>query len=485
MNEIRLSASHYGELHRHLFRADRDEHGALLLAGFRSRATGEGVLTVREVHLLTPEEFPPGTHGYRQFSAPALARLGNRAADQNLALISVHSHPGSGSATGLSHDDLAAHERVFPHLLDITGAEVVGGVALGEDSAAGELWRSDGGRDQLQRLRVIGANTSFITPRPTRGVRGFDDRFDRQVRLFGSAGQERLRKLHVAVLGAGGGGSILCQSLAHLGVGEITVVDFDVVKRHNLSRIVGATSVDARRERKKIDVARRLIAAIDPSIVVHAIDGDIADESVAVRLLDCDFLFLATDTATGRLVANAMAQAFLIPLVQIGAKVDTRGSEEIEQIYTAVRPVLPRRGCLACAGLINPDQLQREATTEEERANQNYLDIPDEIDPSVITLNSAAAADALNMFLMHTMGLAYDELAEHRLNFPRDDSTLVVQTSSEPGCRWCGNVDASRYARADLALIPLRPHARQPAHRVRLGAVLRRMGGAKRGEKHP
>jgi tRNA A37 threonylcarbamoyladenosine dehydratase len=84
------------------------------------------------------------------------------------------------------------------------------------------------------------------------GARESDDRFDRQVRLFGPAGQARLRALHVAVVGAGGGGSILVEQLAHLGVVTITAIDFDMVKRHNLSRIMGATMPDPGR-RSRVD----------------------------------------------------------------------------------------------------------------------------------------------------------------------------------------------------------------------------------------
>ncbi len=224
--------------------------------------------------------------------------------------------------------------------------------------------------------------------------------------LFGAAGQARLRGLHVGVLGAGGGGSILIEQLAHLGVGQITAVDPDIVKRHNLSRIIGASERDAREKRKKVHVARDHVQRIDPSIRFNAIDGDISHSHVAHRLLDCDYLLLATDTATARLVANAIAQSFLIPLIQIGAKVELRAGGEIEQIYTAVRPVLPRHGCLSCAGLIDPILLQQEAATPEQRAQQNYLGQENVADPSVTTLNAAAAAGALNALLMSVIGQA-------------------------------------------------------------------------------
>jgi molybdopterin/thiamine biosynthesis adenylyltransferase len=457
MNELRIGTTDYERLRAHLLQPDRDEHGAILLAGQHQRADGGVTLTVREVHPLGAADFPPGEHGYRQLSAQALARLGNRAADEGLALVSAHSHPISTDRTGLSRDDLNAHERIFSHLLDITDADAVCGIAFGQAAAAGEVWRRSGAREPLDQVRVVGPNVTLVHDAPRNPARPADARYDRQVRMFGEAGQARLRGLHVAVIGAGGGGSILIEQLAHLGVGHITAVDYDVVKTHNLSRIMGATDADARDQTKKVTVAARHVAAIDPTIAFDAIDGDIADRPVAERLLACDYLFLATDTATARLVANAIAQSFLIPLVQVGAKVETREDGAIEQIYTAVRPVLPRRGCLHCAGLIDPMQLQHEAATPEERDNQNYLGTEEVIDPSVTTLNAAAAAGALNVFLMGITGLAYDELADHRVTLTREGTSIVTGVVNQETCRWCGAGDRSRYARADLDQLPCRP----------------------------
>jgi ThiF family len=486
VNELRIGAADYARLTKHLFQADRDEHGALMLAGERHTSDGGLVLCVREVHLLDEEEFPPGEYGYRQLAASALARVGNRAADEGLALVSAHSHPGSGDRTGLSHDDLAAHERIFGHLLDITAANSVCGVAFGELSAAGEVWKRDGSRVALDQVRVVGANIEILRDTPSLFTETTDARFDRQVRLFGDAGQARLRELHAAVVGGGGGGSILVEQLAHLGVGRITVVDPDVVKIHNLSRIMGATDADARARVKKVAVAARTARQIDPKVMVNPIDGDIAYADVAEQLLDCDFIFLATDTVTARLVANAIAQSFLIPLVQIGAKVELRSSGEIEQIYTAVRPVLPRRGCLFCAGLVDPVALQREATSPEEHDNQNYLGESEIIDPSVTTLNAAAAAGALNVFLMAVTRQATEDLAEHRITLTREGTSLATRVPRLEACRWCGENSASRYARADVSRLPCRPGrgpsipARRSFFRRMLGPLMRwarRSGG--------
>jgi hypothetical protein len=454
-SRLRITGPDYEALHAHLFPGDHDEHAAILLAGLSLRR-GSPCLLVREIHPLGPTEFVAGTYGYRQLAASALARLGSRAEEEGLALITCHSHPGAKSQVSLSRDDLAGHRRVFPHLLDIvSNGSPVGGIAFGEASAAGEIWLERSIQVELEAVDVIGQSLRSLAPSPGLEVHQVEARFDRQTRMFGAEGQRLLRGMAVAVIGLGGGGSIVSQQLAHLGVGTILACDFDRVEDHNLSRIVGAEARDARRRAKKVDVARRLARKVDPTIDYQAIDGDIADETVAARLSQCDFIFLCTDTITSRLVANAVAQAHLIPMVQIGAKIDRPGGR-ISSIYVAVRPSFPRRGCLACAGMINPVALQRESATDEERVAQNYLDLPEVVDPSVITLNAVAASAATNLMLMSATGLAQSGNTDHRLFDARSGTWLALEDRQDPTCLWCGSGPRSRFGRGDAAHLPVR-----------------------------
>ena len=52
--------------------------------------------------------------------------------------------------------------------------------------------------------------------------------------LFGEEGQERLKKAHIFIAGAGGLGSPVSIYLAVAGIGTITIVDMDVVDQTNL-----------------------------------------------------------------------------------------------------------------------------------------------------------------------------------------------------------------------------------------------------------
>ena len=188
---LRLAASDTARLRSHLFRPDRDEHAAIILAG-TSEHGHDLTLLGRELHCLGPAEFTAGEYGYRQISPATLARLGNRAAEQGLALVSCHSHPGARNSVALSRDDLDGHQRVFPHLLDIVDGSPVAGIAFGYCSAAGEVWRQDSRPRALDGVRVIGADLDELRSSPD-GAGQTRERFDRQARMFGAAGQEILR----------------------------------------------------------------------------------------------------------------------------------------------------------------------------------------------------------------------------------------------------------------------------------------------------
>lgn len=459
--ELWISDDLFEPLHSHLFQPDEDEHAAVVLAGIH-RGSQRTRLLARELHVVPPEHFPPGRNGYRQTAPRFVAELALRASTSDLAYIAVHSHPGARRQVSLSYDDLAAHRRLFPHLLNLTQGAPVAGIALGQQSAAGEVWLPGSPPAPLDALQVVGHRLTRLAARPSSGATP-DPRFDRQVRLFGPAGQEILRQMHVAVVGAGGGGSMIVEQLAHLGVGRLTVIDFDVVKDVNLSRIVGSVPGDI--GRKKIDVMARLVRAIDETVDFSGVDGDIADLHVAERLLDADFIFLATDTVTSRLVFNAVVHQYLIPGVQVGAKVDVTTSGRLGQVYVAVRPVLPSRGCLQCNSLIDPMHLQREARTDEERDAQNYLNDPDVIDPSVISLNGVAASHAVNVLLFAATGLAQPELFVHRLFFSLAGDVLTVTPKRRSACPFCSHGAASSYARGD-------PSVRLPCRRPQVEHAL-------------
>src|SRR6185437_12668857 len=71
-----------------------------------------------------------------------------------------------------------------------------------------------------------------------------ENRFDRQLRFFGRAGQKRIQSAKVAVVGVGGLGTHVVQQLSLLGVKKLSLVDAQELDETNLNRYVGARHDD-------------------------------------------------------------------------------------------------------------------------------------------------------------------------------------------------------------------------------------------------
>lgn len=453
----------YDLLHGQLFQADHDEHAAFVYAGLAETEHGRRLL-VRRVVPVADHEFVPSNRGaYRQIVPRAVARAALECDELGLCLLWVHSHPHSGDAVNFSGDDLAAHRYAHPALIDMTHDRPVAGLVFGENSVAGEVWAPGEEPTRLMSLRVVGRNLRTLTPQPRR-VGAAAERFARQVLMFGAPGQQILREMTVAVVGAGGGGSLLVEMLAHLGVGRIVVIDYDVVDETNLSRIVGATPADV--GRLKVDVARDLAARIDPDVVVDAVDGDIAYVDDARRLLDADFAFLATDNILSRYAVNLVCHQFLIPGIQVGAKVTGDAAGGIELIHIMERPLTLEGPCLECNGAIPSDALTREQLSPEARRAQGYVDGDDGADieePSVITLNSISTSLAATDFLLMATGLMPKETSlEASAFYPQERELRARGAVRRAGCRFCGDGDNSALGRGDLKALSLKLGARPP-----------------------
>lgn len=473
---VRIPHSLYERLHAHLFPGDGDEHGAVLTAGICETERGTRLL-VRELFLAQDGvDYVPGQRGYRMLTARFVAETAGRCAAERLCYLAVHNHGGCVTVA-FSTDDLASHERGYPALLDLTNGGPVGALVFAENAAAGDIWLPNGTRRAIEHVAVVGPNLRLLFPAPTKGATSADPVYDRHVRMFGDLGQQRLKSLKVGVIGAGGGGSLLVQMLAHLGVGHIVNIDPQRVEPSNLPRIAGAARrvaglfpllarfpagrrLGARFARHKVHVAERVARRAQPNIRFDAIVGDVVDAETAVLLRDADALFLATDNMQSRLVFNALIHQYLIPGFQIGAKVRPDPQTRlVEEISAVSRPVLPYAGggCLLCNRLIPPGRLQQETLSEKERLAQRYVDDDEVAEPSVMTLSTIGAGHAANDLLLMVTGLfAQDTDLRHLLFDARTRSMLVANPITSPGCLHCGTGTKSQLARGDRGHLPCR-----------------------------
>ena len=66
----------------------------------------------------------------------------------------------------------------------------------------------------------------------------YDRRFAGVAKIYGDSSFQHYEKSHVMVIGIGGVGSWAVEALARTGIGEITLVDMDVVAASNVNSMV-------------------------------------------------------------------------------------------------------------------------------------------------------------------------------------------------------------------------------------------------------
>jgi len=470
---LRIPQPLYQELHAHLFPGDHDEHGAVIEAGL-SIIRGETVLLARRlIKAREGSEWVPGKRGYRMLTAAFVTQCVRECRQEEQVYLAVHNHGGEASVA-FSDVDLDTHERGFPALLDIMKGRPVGSLVFARNAIAGDIWTKNG-RHPIGHATVVGAGRLVLTPSPARNPLAASPRYDRQTRLFGDRGQVILGQSRVAIVGLGGVGILLAEYLGRLGVGTIVLVDPDRLKIINLPRMIDATGRDAmswltaktrpawlqalgfRFALPKVRLAKRIIRKANRKAKIEPFQTEIEDPAALEAVKSCDYIFLAADSHRARLLVNALAHQYLIPVAQLGSRIRSdQESGTVDHVHTVTRWVLPHTGCLVCNQAINPARLQEESISKEMLKHQKYTDDPDVVAPSVITLNSETASQAANDFLFYITGLASQNASTGYIRtHPLSRKIEVVTPRKDPDCAECGLGSSSRFARGDGASLPL------------------------------
>ena len=96
--------------------------------------------------------------------------------------------------------------------------------------------------------------------------------------LLGTEGLERLRRAHVLVAGLGGVGAYAAEQLCRAGIGEMTIIDGDVVELTNKNRQLPALDSTVGVAKAEIMAAR--FRDINPYLNLHVINDFILDEGM-------------------------------------------------------------------------------------------------------------------------------------------------------------------------------------------------------------
>lgn len=119
---------------------------------------------------------------------------------------------------------------------------------------------------------------------------------------FGREGQKKLKRSSILVVGVGGLGVPATIQLVSAGVGEIGLVDSDVVELSNLQRqfIFSETDIGL----KKVEVAESRLRRMNPNVHLEAIDAKLTPENAMKIISDYEVIIDATDNIPGRYLIN-------------------------------------------------------------------------------------------------------------------------------------------------------------------------------------
>jgi len=281
-----------------------------------------------------------------------------------------------------------------------------------------------------------------------------NQRFDRQLDLFGAAGQAKLRVANVTVVGIGGVGGIIVQNLALLGVGGISLIDDQQLEETNRNRHVCAWHDDPVPDTDKVDIAKRMIELIDSSVKVQAVHEELISKDGFNAVKQADFVFGCVDSEGARLVLTELCAAFEKPYIDVASDVIPG---EPTQYGGRVFCSVDGNGCLSCLGLIDMSEAREDFETPEQRLDRAAIygisnDKLNRSGPSVVTINTVVAGLAATEFMKLCTGL---DKPTRIIKYDGRLSRITVSVDEpRPDCYFCKSVwgsgegaDIERYLR--------------------------------------
>ncbi|OYW50988.1 MAG: thiamine biosynthesis protein ThiF [Novosphingobium sp. 28-62-57] len=394
--ELALPGLTYDALLAHLLAHDGNEGAAILLC--RDAAPVRSRLMVVEAILVPHDACAIRRPDYISWPGELLSAAIDRAEDDGLSIILLHSHPG-GFPCFSRTDDVSDRTTIGSIFEGWSGSAPAAGhgsaIMIAPGIIRARLYQPDLQPRDVARVIVAGDD-----------IRIWDDGgTPTSAMAFGSDMTRTLSTLHACVIGVSGTGSIIAEQAARMGFGALTLIDFDHVEAKNLNRILYSTTDDAARAAPKVEMFAAALARVRPTLQVTQICENIFQRDAAIAAAQADVLFSCVDSSEGRQIADLIAQAFMIPLIDMGVTIPTRrlvdGTLAIIEVMGRIDYVQPGGSTLGDRAVYTPASLRAEylARTDPERfaaeQREGYIKGAPEEAPSVIALNMRAASAAM------------------------------------------------------------------------------------------
>ncbi|MCR8560880.1 ThiF family adenylyltransferase [Mucilaginibacter sp. BJC16-A38] len=448
---LTLQEHHLTELKQLVLKPDGYERPAILMCGF-SEASNDIWDGGSEMRFLSKEIIPipdnqinSHTSAMVNWDTAIFRKAMKRAKENNLRICLVHSHP-EGHEQFSEIDD--KHEKELFEMIYSRNGGILPNLSL-IITCSGVLTAractSNLVYHQIDFIRVMGSRYNFYYKGKYTVIA--KEEFSRQQLAFGPSLNADLSKLRIAVVGNGATGSATAHLLARLGVGQILLVDKDLVERSNLSRLHGATSSDADLGKSKAAVLAKFLANIGIGCRIRKIEEWVVNAQVRDALKTCDIIFSCTDDNSGRILMNRFAHFFLVPVIDMGIVIDPAKDrkEQLETLQGRVTIVQPGNTCLLCRNIVNR-QLAREEDLKRNdpvgylrQKEEAYVIGENNPSPAVITFTSEVATMAVNELINRLTGFKTNGVEKHIIRFFDKGIDRRPHISPDEDCPICGS----------------------------------------------
>ena len=145
------------------------------------------------------------------------------------------------------------------------------------------------------------------------GISNLKARYDRNFNTLSLEEQKKLGTSNVIVIGLGGLGGSVCEMLARVGIGHLTLIDGDVFEASNLNRQL--LSEERLIGFPKAQAAKNRVNAINSEVKVRYFIEFVDESNMYERIKDADVVMDCLDSIDTRFKLQKAAQKASIPIV--------------------------------------------------------------------------------------------------------------------------------------------------------------------------
>lgn len=143
------------------------------------------------------------------------------------------------------------------------------------------------------------------------------NRFSGIQRIYGAQALALFARSHVCIVGIGGVGSWVAETLARTGFARFTLIDLDEVAESNINRQIHALSSTI--GQSKIDVMKQRILDINPDAQINCIEDFVGYENVHdLMTTDYDYVVDAIDSAAIKAAIIKWCNSNKVKVITIG-----------------------------------------------------------------------------------------------------------------------------------------------------------------------